>query len=102
MLRKILPLMVLLILVWSDSALGWRLGRHCRRVKCCCPTEAPESAEAGPNHAQSKTLLSGPNYCLQDIYLDFDDGDDLFECNVYPGGCRNAPSPYEDLFYGTP
>ena len=91
MLRKILPLMLLLIFAPSDYAFGWR-HRCCRRVQCCpCPVEAP-APEPGP---------PVPNYCLQVKVMDFAGNYDLYDCLTYDDGCPSAPdSPYEDMYYG--
>jgi hypothetical protein len=85
MLRKILPLMFLLIIVSSDTAQGWRHGRRCRRIDSSC---VPCRTRAD-------------NYCLQYKYEIFATGDDLYDALVYEGGCQNDPEPHDDLFFGT-
>jgi hypothetical protein len=80
MLPKILPLMLLLILFSSDSALAGRHRRCCRRCPCCASIET-----------------KGPNYCLQDEELEFDDGY-LYDGITYDLGCPN--NGYEDLYVG--
>src|SRR5437870_6603237 len=83
MLRKILPLMFLLILVSSDSALAGRHGRCCRRVR----------------HCRTPCQTLGTDYCLRNIYMQFSNPPDLYSCLTYDFGCPNDDG-YEDLWYG--
>lgn len=90
MLRKVLPLMFVMIFISTDTALAWRHHLRCRRTKCCCPVKH-EMAE------------KGPNYCLQTILMDFAGSYDLYDCITYDDGCPTPPdpdSPYEDLYFG--
>jgi hypothetical protein len=92
MLRKVLPLIVLLVFMSSDSALGWGHRRCCRRARRSCVPCARVV----------------PNYCLQEIYMDFPPTGpgggvpDLYFCVTYEEGCVNDNIYYEDLWYGTP
>ena len=86
--RKIYLLMFLLIFVASDTAHGRRCRwRHARRT--CCPEKVcpvPEPDEA--------------HYCLQDIYMNFPSGPDMYFCLTHPFGCPPDVNSFEDLYYG--
>jgi hypothetical protein len=97
MLRKILPLMFLLIFIASDSALARRHRRCWSRPRVCCSQQARCCSKAPETY-------DNPNYCLRDIYMEFNTPPHLYYCLTYDDSCppQGGGEVYDDLWYGYP
>lgn len=89
--RQVLTLMLLLILVSSDTAFARRgLYRRARQHNSHC------------NPSKRFGAKGIPCYCLTRKYLDYPGPYDLWECTTFPDGCDTPETAEDDLYYGFP
>src|SRR4051812_25157442 len=89
--RQVVTLMLVVVLVSSDTAFARRI--LCRRARY------DNSQCNACKRCQTKGI---PCYCLSRKYLDYPGPYDLWECTTFPNGCDTPATAEDDLYYGFP